>query len=497
MSNAVVSASRRRSDSPITLAPILYFISVIVCCFGVAMFLPMVIDLIDGHEDYRIFIICGFGTLFIGGGIALANRGRDVKMNVQETLLAIPLAWLTVTLCSAIPFMLSDLRLSLTDAVFETMSGLSATGSTVIVGLDNAPRGLLLWRFLLVWFGGFGVVTIAVLLLPFLRIGGLQLFSIDLSAQSGKFLPRITEVVTQIGFIYIGLTITCAICYAIAGMNVFDAVGHAMAAVATGGFSSKDANIGYFNSPAIEWISVVFMALSAIPFVLLLQAAHGRAMPLWRDSQVRLFLALILFGIGMITFWRVMENGAPLGQAIREAAFNVVSLISCTGFTSQNFSEWGAFPELLLLIAMLIGGCTGSTAGGIKVFRILTLAQLLRAQVKRQVMPHATIRITFNGETIPESVRTGVTNYFFVYLLSFFVLSLAISFTGLSLPESFGSAATALGGVGPSLGPNIGPCCTFKEIPDTAKWFMALGMLAGRLEILILLIPFSRSFWRN
>ncbi|WP_374298692.1 TrkH family potassium uptake protein [Ferrovibrio sp.] len=494
---ATVTAPGRRSDSPVTLAPILYFVSIIVCCFGIAMFAPMLIDLVDGHEDYRIFLTCATGTLFVGGGIAMANRGRNVKMNLQETLLAIPIAWLTVTFTSAIPFMLSDFHLSMTDAVFETMSGLSATGSTVIVGLDTAPRGLLLWRFLLVWFGGFGVVTIAVLLLPFLRIGGLQLFSIDLSAQSGKFLPRITEVVTQIGFIYIGLTVACSICYWLAGMESFDAIGHAMAAVATGGFSSKDANIGHYQSAAVEWISVIFMALSAMPFVLMLQTVYGRLDALWRDSQVRLFLALIVIGIALIAFWRVSVNNTPFGQAIREAAFNVVSIISCTGFTSQDFSSWGAFPELLLLIAMLIGGCTGSTAGGIKIFRILTLMQLLRAQVRRQVMPHATIRITFNGDNIPDSVRAGVTNYFFVYLLSFFLLSLAISFTGLSIPESMGSAATALGGVGPSLGPNIGPCCTFRDIPDPAKWFMALGMLAGRLEILILLIPFSRSFWRH
>jgi len=495
MTTAVVQPQLRRG--PVTLGPILYFVSVIVCCFGVAMLAPTLLDLVDGNPDYRTFLLCALGTVFVGVTVAIATRSHETQMTVQETMLAVPAAWLTVTLCSAVPFMLSELDLSLTDAVFETMSGLSATGSTVIIGLDDAPRGLLLWRFLLVWFGGFGVVTIAVLLLPFLRIGGLQLFSLDLSAQSGKFLPRITEVVTQIGLIYIGLTVACALCYWIAGMNLFDAVGHAMAAIATGGFSSHDASIGYFKSPAIEWISVVFMALSAMPFVLHLQALHGQPGPLVRDSQVRLFLAIIAGAVLTLTLWQMLRNGAGFDTALREASFAFVSIITCTGFTGPDYSQWGGFPELIMLLGMLAGGCTGSTAGGIKIFRLLTLVQMLRVQIRRQVFPHGTFRVTFNGETVPDTARAGVANYFFVYLASFFALSLGLTATGMGFTESMGSAATALGGVGPGLGPNVGPCCTFQHIPDPAKWMLALGMLAGRLEILILIIPFSRSFWRQ
>ncbi|MFC3676781.1 TrkH family potassium uptake protein [Ferrovibrio xuzhouensis] len=496
MSTAVVTQPQLRRG-PVTLGPILYFVSVIVCCFGVAMLAPTLLDLVDGNSDYRIFLLCALGTLFVGVTVAIATRSQDTEMTVQETMLAVPAAWLTVALCSAVPLMLSQFQLSLTDAIFEVMSGLTATGSTVIVGLDEAPRGLLLWRFLLVWFGGFGVVTIAVLLLPFLRIGGLQLFSLDLSAQSGKFLPRITEVITQIGLIYIGLTALCAFSYWLAGMNVFDAIGHAMAAVATGGFSSHDASIGYFHSPAIEWISVVFMALSAMPFVLHLQALHGQPGPLVRDSQVRLFLGIIAGAVVALTLWQMVHNGAGFSTALRQASFAFVSIITCTGFTSPDYAQWGGFPELVMLLGMLAGGCTGSTAGGIKMFRLLTLVQMLRVQIRRQVFPHGTFRVTFNGETVPDLARSGVANYFFIYMSSFFLLSLGLTATGMGFIESLGSAATALGGVGPALGPNVGPCCTYQSIPDAAKWMMAIGMLAGRLEILILIIPFSRSFWRQ
>jgi trk system potassium uptake protein TrkH len=239
------------------------------------------------------------------------------------------------------------------------------------------------------------------------------------------------------------------------------------------------------------------MALSAMPFVLQLQAIHGQAGPLFRDSQVRAFLGIIVGAVAALTLWQVFRNGADFSTALREASFAFVSMITCTGFTSADYSQWGGFPELIMLMGMLAGGCTGSTAGGIKIFRLITLLQMLRLQIRRQVFPHGTFRLTFNGETVPDTARAGIANYFFIYLSSFFLLSLGLTATGMGFVESMGSAATALGGVGPGLGPNVGPCCTFQHIPDPAKWMMAAGMLAGRLEILILIIPFSRSFWRQ
>jgi trk system potassium uptake protein TrkH len=480
----------------ISLAPILFFVSVVICSLGVFMLVPMLVDIADGHDDYKVFLICAVGTLFVGSGIAIATNNRQQRISQNETLLLLPITWFIASLVCALPFLLADIPLTLADAVFESVSGLTTTGSTVFVGLDTAPRGLLFWRFLLQWIGGFGMVTIAVLALPFLRIGGLQLFSLDMSPNSAKFVPRMVEVVTQIGLIYIALTILCTISYLFAGMTVFDAIGHAMTALSTGGYSSHDASIGHFNSPAIEWVSVVFMALGAMPFGLYIVALYGRPMALYRDQQVRLFLGIILTAALLIALWRILKSDVPLLQALREGFFVTVSTITTTGFTSHDFSAWGGYTEVVAILLMLIGGCSGSTVGGIKVFRLHLMIQAVRAQIHRQIYPHGTFRITFNRESLPEAVVSGAATYIFIYLLTLAGLALAISATGLSFTESLGAAATSLGNNGPGLGANMGPCCTFKEVPDATKWLMSFGMLAGRLEILILIIPLSRFFWR-
>jgi trk system potassium uptake protein TrkH len=435
-------------------------------------------------------------TLFGGLSMALAFRRARHAMGVREVMLTVPATWLTVVNFASLPFIFSSFRLSYTDALFETMSGITATGSTVIVGLDGAPAGLLLWRWLLVWLGGFGIITLAVLVLPFLRIGGMQLFVLDLSAQSGKFVPRMIDVVGKIGLVYLGITAIGAVAFRIEGMSTFDAIGHSMAAVATGGFSSHDASIGWFKSPAIEWTISALMVVSAMPYVLHIEALRRGPDALLDDAQVRLFLWIILGAVGSLFVWRVAWNDAPIFEAAREATFNVTSMISTTGFASQDFDQWGGFPSVVLLLSMLLGGCTGSTAGGIKMFRLCVLLSALRAQAHRQIYPHGTFVVTYNGATVAETVRAGVTLYFFVYLSTFMVFALALAFCGLSFEASLGASATALGGVGPGLGPIIGPCCTFAPIPDPAKWLLTIEMLAGRVEILVLVIPLTRTFWR-
>ncbi|HEX6957371.1 MAG TPA: TrkH family potassium uptake protein [Ferrovibrio sp.] len=496
MNNSALTAAGRGSTA-VRLAPILFFVGAVSCCFGLAMLAPMLVDIADSHDDSIVFLTCAAGTLFVGAGVAIATYNRSQQINLNETLLLLPATWITISLVSAIPFMVSELHLSLSDAIFEAVSGLTNTGSTVIVGLDRLPRGLLLWRSLLMWIGGFGVVTIAVLALPFLRIGGLQLFSLDLSPNSAKFVPRITEVVNQIGIIYIMLTVLCATCYWIAGMSPFDAICHAMTTLATGGYSTHDASIGYFHSAAIEWVSIVFMTLGAMPFGLYIIAVYGQPERLFRDDQVRLFLGIIATATLLLLLWLMIKSGHGFWLALREAAFATVSTMTTTGFSGPDYAQWGGFAEAVVLLLMLIGGCTGSTVGGIKVFRIFTMIKLLQAQLHRQIFPHGAFRVTFNGENIPEAVRAGVATYIFIYLLLLTALTLAISAYGLEFRESLGAAATALSNVGPGLGPHIGPCCTFREVPTGVKLLMSFGMLAGRLEILVFLIPFSRAFWRS
>lgn len=461
------------------------------------MLLPALVDYMDGSNDYRVFLVCAPILLFVGLAMALTFRRVGYAMSLREVVLAAPVSWIIVVGLGALPFVFSSFHLSYTDAVFETMSGATATGSTVIVGLDTAPRGLLLWRFLIVWFGGFGFVTLAVLVLPFLRIGGMQLFVLDLSAQSGKFVPRMIDVVIKVGMVYLLLTILCAIAFRAAGMNTFDAIGHAMAAVATGGFSSHDAGIGYFQSATIEWIAVVFMALGAMPFVSLIGVLQNGPNFVWEDSQIRLFFGIIVVSSIVLTIWLVARQGLGLLDAMRQATFNVVSIITTTGFTSQDFNLWGGFPSILLLTLMLAGGCTGSTAGGIKMFRLCVLLQGIRMQLHRQIYPHGMFILTYNRSPVADAIRAGVAGYFFVYISTFFSFALLLGLTGLSFEASLGASATALGGVGPALGPLIGPCCTFVAISPVAKWLLIVEMLAGRLEILVVVIPFTRTFWRT
>jgi trk system potassium uptake protein TrkH len=481
----------------VAFSPVLHFVGIMVCGLGAAMLLPALLDLAEHNHDWVVFAGSSIVTLVLGTMLVLSTRGRLARLGQREAVLAIVATWIAVSAAGALPFTLTAHPLPIADAVFETVSGLTATGSTVMSGLDSAPRGLLLWRFLLIWLGGFGLVTFAILVLPYLRIGGMQLFQLDLSARPGKFMPRFTQVTALIAITYLILTLLCALAFYLAGMSQFDALGHGMAAIATGGFSSHDAGIGYFQSPAIEWIASVFMLLSALPFATYIYLLKGDPGPLLRESQIRLFLLVVAIGIGLLAFWRMDVGGAPLPQALREATFNLVSAISTTGFTSENFSDWGGFAELILWAAMLIGGCTGSTAGGIKAFRLYVLIQAIRAQISRQIHPSGLFTPLYNGRPLPETVLMGVALYFFLYLATVGLLALALGFTGLDFRAALGASATAVGGVGPGLGPTTGPCCTFASISPAAKWLMAIGMLAGRLEILIMIMPFSRMFWRS
>jgi len=493
---AISSAADAFRSARFDPAPIIFFAGVILTFMGGGMLVPAAVDLAAGNQDYKVFLACAGITSFSGACMAASTYRIGARMRSREVLLAVPTTWIFVDAFASLPFMFSELRLSLTDAVFETMSGLTATGSTVIVGLDSAPPGILMWRFQVVWFGGFGMVTLALLILPFLRIGGMQMFSLDLSAQAGRFVPRITTVISRIALVYLGITVLCAATYRALGMTPFDAVGHAMSTVATGGFSSHDASFGFFQSAAIEYAASGFMLLSALPFYLLVHAARGQVRELTGDSQVRLFIAIVVTSIAVLIVWLATARGLSFAESVRGATFNIATLITCTGFTSQDFSQWGGFALILLLTMMLMGGCTGSTAGGIKMFRIYILFESLRGQLKRQVYPNATITIRYNKEPVPDVVRNGVTSYFFVFMATFFVLALLLAAAGLSFEESFSASATALSGVGPGFGPVIGPCCTFEPISDVAKWLLTFGMFTGRLEILIVILPLTRTFWR-
>ncbi len=461
------------------------------------MGIPALADAAVGHPNWQVFALSAALTLFVGGALVLTNRARGVRLTIRQAFVLTTASWVVLAAFASLPFAFSDLGLSFTDAFFEAMSGITTTGSTVISGLDSAPPGILLWRALLQWLGGIGIIVVAVGVLPVLRIGGMQLFRMESSDTSEKVLPRVTQVAAGIGLIYIALTAICAASYRLAGMTSFESVAHAMTTIATGGFSTSDASVGHFDSAPIEWIATVFMVTGALPFVLYLQAVRGKPGLLIRDSQVQWFLSIVAVGILALAAWQWLENGSALGLAIQQAAFNVISIITGTGYATTDFSQWGGFALAAFFLFMFIGGCAGSTSCGIKVFRFQVLYATARVQMSRLTQPHGVFIPLYNRRPISEAVAASVMGFFFLFVVCFAVLALLLGMLGLDFLTSVSGAASAMANVGPGLGETIGPAGTFAALPDAAKWLLAAGMLLGRLELFTVLVLFTPAFWRG
>jgi len=405
-------------------------------------------------------------------------------------------SWLGVTLFASLPFVFAELNLSFADAFFEAMSGITTTGATVITGLDDAPPGILLWRALLQWLGGIGIIVTAVAMLPMLRVGGMQLFRMESSDTTEKVLPRAAQISTAIGSIYFVLTAICAIAYWAAGMPGFDAIAHAMTTIATGGFSTSDSSLAAFANPGVEWVAVVFMIVGSLPFVLYLQVVRGRPMSLLRDTQVRWFLSVVLvLVIVVVLILAVSQNYAP-GLSLRLSAFNTISILTGTGYTTAAFDQWGPLALTVFFLIMFVGGCAGSTTCGIKIFRFQILYETAATQIRRLVRPHGVFIPYYNNNPITDEITMSVMSFFFFYVLVFVVLALGLSALGLDFLSAMSGAATAISNVGPGLGPVIGPSSTFTTLPDTAKWLLSAGMLMGRLELFTILVLFAPAFWK-
>ena len=377
------------------------------------------------------------------------------------------------------------------------MSGITTTGSTVISDLEYAPPGILIWRALLQWMGGIGIIVTAVVILPLLQVGGMQLFRIESSDASEKVLPRTAQIAGAISIIYLSLSMICAFVYWAAGMPAFEAAAHAMSTIATGGFSTSDLSIGVYDSALIDYTAVVFMIIGSLPFLLYFQTLRGQPLALWQDSQVRWFFSILVAAVGCMVLYQVGENGLPIDKAIRYTVFNVTSILTGTGYTTDDYGQWGGFAVVMFFFVMFIGGCAGSTSCGIKIFRFQVLYAAARSQMSRLLQPHGVFVANFNRRPIPESVMDSVMSFFFLFILSFAVMAVALSFMGLDFITAVSGAGTAIAKVGPGLDNVIGPSGTFAPLPDMAKWLLALGMLLGRLEVLTVLVLFTRAFWRS
>ena len=477
--------------------PITLVIGVLLSTLGAVMLVPALVDLGFGAENWKVFAVSAVITMFVGGAMVVATRGRAGSLSIRQAFLLTTLAWVVLAGFAALPLHFADVGLSFTDAVFESMSGLTTTGATVVTGLDVQSHGFLLWRALLQWLGGIGIIVMAVAVLPMLQIGGMQLFRIESSDTSEKILPRATQIAGSITGLYLVLTLICVVAYQIAGMEAFDAFVHAMTTIATGGYSSHDASFAFFNNAAIEAVAIVFMVAGSLPFLLYLQVVSGNPGAILRDSQVRWFCVVAAVLVAVACVYQIVARGTDAGRALREAAFNVVSVMTGTGYASTDYGAWGPFAVAFFFFVMFIGGCAGSTSCGIKIFRFQVLFQHMRVQLARVSYPNGVFTPRYNGRPIPDQASRSVMSFFLLYFVCFAVLATLLGILELDGTTALSAAASAISNVGPGLGETVGPAGTYAPLPLAAKWLLCFGMLLGRLEIFTVLVLFTPMFWRS
>lgn len=476
---------------------IFFLIGNLLAALGVGMLLPAAIDLFSGHDDWQVFVASAVVTGFIAGALILTNRGELPPLSVKQAFLLTSFSWLALTGFAALPFAFSELNLSYTDAFFEAMSGLTTTGATIIIGLDQVSPGLLLWRALLQWFGGIGIIVMAISVLPMLNVGGMQLFRLESSDTSEKILPRTAQIAGSITGLYFAISLACMLAYMAAGMGLFDAVAHAMTTIATGGFSTRDDSLAAFEKPGIEMVAIFFMMASSLPFAAYLQLTNRKFSAFWADSQIRTFLIIMALATLAMWLYQMTHLSTESGTAFLRAAFNTTSILTGTGYATSDYGQWGPFAVSVFFILTFIGGCAGSTACGLKIFRLQVMIKAGWRYIRQLTLPHGIFVIRYNGRILEDSVANSVIAFVLIFLLSFGAVSATLTLMGLDTLTALSAAAAALANVGPGLGPVIGPSGTYASLPDGAKWVLCVGMLLGRLEFLTVLVMFSPSFWRR
>lgn len=478
------------------MRPVGYVLGLLVLVLGLTMLLPLGADLLAGNGHWGSFAEAAAITLLTGLFLTLACANAVTEgLSIQQTFLLTTGVWLVLPVFGALPFVLGATEARYVDAFFEAMSGLTTTGATVFTGLDALPIGLNLWRGLLQWFGGIGIIVVAMVFLPELRVGGMQIFRSEGFDTMGKILPRASEIAARISVIYLGLTVLCGLTYAALGMPAFDALMHALTTVSTGGFSNRDASFGTYQG-ALEYAAVIFMILASLPFVRYIQLVAGSAQPLFRDSQVRAYLATVAVIVSFLAAWRVVTDASPAEPSLREALFNVTSIISGTGYSSTDYQIWGGVAVVTFFFAGLIGGCAGSTSCSIKVFRYQLLFASVATQVRRLYAPHGIFEPRYDGRPVAEEVVSSVMAFFVLFFVALGVISVMLGLTGLDVVTSVSGAAATLGNIGPGLGDTIGPAGNYAAVNDTAKWILSAAMLVGRLELIAVLVLFTAAFWR-
>ena len=475
---------------------VFFTLGILLIILGVAMIVPVAFQLIYGEFD-STFIISSIITITFGILFFLSNIDHLKSINTQQAFLLTALSWLAIATFGSLPFFFSKLNLSITDSFFESMSGITTTGATILSNIESSPKGILVWRSMLQWLGGIGVILMAITLMPIMNIGGMQLLKISSYDTSEKILPKSKEISLKLITVYISLTFLCAFFYKIFGMNTFDSLTHSMTTIATGGFSNYDQSIGYFDNAYIEMISILFILLGSIPFILYIKFISDDKKIIFKDEQVKLFFKLTLYSILILFIYLVLVNKDIFEIHLRSVVFNVVSILTGTGYVTKEFDQWGNFPLIFFLILMFIGGCAGSTTCGIKIFRVHILYYFIRNQLLKIIYPRAIINLKYNNSKVEDKLIASIISFIYLYILIFFVLASLLTLTGLDFITSVSGAASSLSNVGPGLGNEIGPNSNYSGLPDQSKWLLSIGMILGRLEIFAILIIFLPSFWRK
>ena len=476
---------------------VFFAIGVLLVILGTFMLIPFFVQFIYDEKN-NTFLSSASVTAFVGILLILTNLEENKKLNLQQAFLLTTLSWLSIAIFGCLPFLFSNLDLSFVDAFFESMSGITTTGSTVITNLDDVSKSILIWRAILQWLGGIGIIVMAITILPLLNVGGMQLFRMESSDTTEKILPKTREITLIISIIYLALTFACGISYWTAGMNIFDSIAHSMTTIATGGFSTYSDSIGYFQNPKIEIISIIFIVLGSMPFIAYLKFVKGDKKVFLKDTQIKGLVYILIISVLLMFFYLMLSNkDYSFAENLRISTFNVVSILSGTGYVTTDFSLWGKFPLVFFLFLMFVGGCAGSTTCGIKIFRFQILGRFIINQIKKLVYPHGVFSTKYNNEKISNTFIYSIMTFVFLYFFIFFILAALLSINGLDFITAISGSASAISNVGPGLGDVIGPNGNFSDLPNFSKLSLSLGMLLGRLELFAVLVLFFPSFWKN
>ena len=473
---------------------VFFTLGILQIILGIFMFIPIIFQFLYSEVDSSFFgaslVTIIFGTLFF-----LSNLDHDKKLTLQQAFLLTALSWLSIAIFGSLPFVFSDLNFSFTNAFFESMSGITTTGSTIISNLSEMPKSILLWRATLQWLGGIGIIIMAITLMPIMNVGGMQLFKISNNDSSEKILPKSKEIALRLIFIYSSLTLLCGITYKIFGMSFFDSLTHSMTTIATGGFSNYNESIGFFNSVSIEISAMIFIVLGSLPFIAYIKFIGGNKEILYNDTQIKTFFKIIIFSITILSIYLAISKSDEF--SLRLIFFNIISILTGTGYVNAEFDTWGSFTLLLFLGLMFIGGCAGSTTCGVKIFRIQILYLFVVNQLKKIIYPKGVFVLKYDQSAIDNKFTSSIISFIFMYFVIFFILTALLSLTGLDFITSISGAATSISNVGPGLGSIIGPNGNFSTLPNISKWILTLGMIMGRLELFAILVLFLPSFWRS